>query len=279
MTLMLSAMTLHISKSHVMHVSTCAVHQCARYTHSPKKPHSVAVKRIVRYLLGTRDKGLVLTPTKNITLDMYADADFAGMWNSDSKKQDSTRVKSRSGHVILLENCPLLWPSKLQSEIVCSTMEAAFIALSSAMRELILTRHILKAVGTVLDLPLSTNANLQSTVFEDNNGCLQLATIPKMTPRSKHIGVKYFWFRSQVGPATGISIVKCDTKDMLADIFTKGLPLDQFSVLRESLMGWTLAREGVSPDSLGETSTVISAGFMSYIYSYLAKHVRKAPDK
>ena len=106
-----------------------------------------------------------------------------------------------------------------------------------------------------------------------------MATIPKMTPRSKHIGVKYFWLRSQVGPGTGISIVKCDTKDMLADIFTKGLPLDQFSVLRESLMGWTLAREGVSPDNLGENSSTISASFMAYSCSYFKKHACKAPDK
>ena len=56
-----------------------AVHQCARYTHSPKTSHTSALKRIVRYLLGTRTQGLILTPSKDITLDMYADADFAGM--------------------------------------------------------------------------------------------------------------------------------------------------------------------------------------------------------
>ena len=223
-----------------------AVHQCARYTHSPKKSHTQAVKRIIRYLLGTRDKGLILSPTKEITLDMYADADFAGMWNSNAPEQDPVRVKSRSGHVILLGNCPLLWSSKLQTEIACSTMEAEFIALSSAMRDLIPARHILQAVGTALSLPVPAGAQLKSTVFEDNMGCLTLATIPKMTPRSKHIAVKYFWFRSQVGPEHGITIVKCDTKDMLADIFTKGLAADQFLVLRAMLMGWTSAREGVS---------------------------------
>ena len=172
---------------------------------------------------------------------MYADADFAGMWNSNAPEQDPVRVKSRSGHVILLGNCPLLWSSKLQTEIACSTMEAEFIALSSAMRDLIPARHILQAVGTALSLPVPAGAQLKSTVFEDNMGCLTLATIPKMTPRSKHIAVKYFWFRSQVGPEHGITIVKCDTKDMLADIFTKGLAADQFSVLRAMLMGWTSA--------------------------------------
>ena len=108
---------------------------------------------------------------------------------------------------------------------------------------------------------------MKSTIFEDNMGCLQLATVPKMTPRSKHIAVKYFWFRSKVGPETGITIVKCDTKDMLADIFTKGLPKDQFAVLRELLMGWTSAREGVSQDKS------MSSGFIAYTNSYIHKYM------
>jgi hypothetical protein len=246
-----------------------AVHQCARYTHSPKTSHSTAVKRIVRYLLATRTKGLILSPNKEITLDMYADADFAGMWNSNADEQDPVKVKSRSGHVILLGNCPLLWASKLQTEIACSTMEAEFIALSSAMRDLIPARLILQAIGKVLKLPVPPGAQLKSTIFEDNNGCLQLATVPKMTPRSKHIAVKYFWFRSHVGPNHGISIVQCDTKDMLADIFTKGLPAEQFAILRELLMGWTSAREGVSQDK------PMSSGFIAYMSGYVQKYMER----
>jgi len=242
-----------------------AVYQCARYTHNPKKSHSVALKHIVHYLIGTKTQGLILSPSKEITLDMYADADFAGMWNSNATEQDPVRVKSRSGHVILLGNCPLLWASKLQTEIACSTMEAEFIALSSAMRDLIPARHILQAVGKVLSLPVPPGAQLKSTVFEDNNGCLTLATVPKMTPRSKHIGVKYFWFCSKVGPGTGISIVKCDTHDMLADIFTKGLPMEVFSALRLKLMGWTSVREGVSQDKP-------SPGLLNYLYSWMSKY-------
>ena len=245
-----------------------AVNQCARYTHNPRKSHSIAAKRIVKYLLATRDKGLILSPTKDFSLHMYADADFAGLWNSDANEQDPVKVKSRSGHVILLANCPLLWSSKLQSEIACSTMEAEFIALSSAMRDLIPARLLLQTIGKALSIDVPQGANLKSTVFEDNNGCLQLATIPRMTPRSKHIGVKYFWFRSKVGPEHGIEIVKVDTKDQLADIFTKGLPADQFSILRHTLMGWTLDREGVSQDKGNHT------GFLSYVYGYLTKYGR-----
>ncbi len=52
-----------------------AVHQCAQFCSKPKALHELAVKWIVRYLLATRDKGLLLRPTKSIALDMYVDAE------------------------------------------------------------------------------------------------------------------------------------------------------------------------------------------------------------
>ena len=87
-----------------------------------------------------------------------------------------------------------------------------------------------------------------------------------MTPRSKHIGVKYFWFRSKVGPTHGINIVKCVTKDQLANIFNKGLPYEQLAILCSKLMGWTLDQEGVSQ------SKVYHSGFLAYIHSYMNKY-------
>ena len=56
-----------------------AVHQCARFTHNPKASHAIAIKKILRYLSGTRDKGIELEPTDKMTLDLYVDADFAGL--------------------------------------------------------------------------------------------------------------------------------------------------------------------------------------------------------
>ena len=115
------------------------------------------------------------------------------------------------------------------------------------MRDLIPARQIFLVLSQSLGLVVPDEATLRSTVFEDNNGCLTLATVPKMTPRTKHIGVKYFWFRSKVGPGTGITIQKVATQDQLADTLTKGLPADQFATLRRQLMGWSgEVREGVS---------------------------------
>jgi hypothetical protein len=53
-----------IEKSTRMDLSY-SVHQCARFCVEPKESHSDAVKRIGRYLVGTKDKGLILDPKSN----------------------------------------------------------------------------------------------------------------------------------------------------------------------------------------------------------------------
>ena len=70
-----------------------AVHQCAQFTHALQHSHAIAVKRILRYLQGTKEKGLILEPTSDLQVDCYVDADFAGLWNSEDD-QDPICVKS-----------------------------------------------------------------------------------------------------------------------------------------------------------------------------------------
>ena len=81
-------------------------------------------------------------------------------------------------------------------------------------------------------------AILHSTVFEDNNGAIALALSPKMTPRTKHIAVKYHHFRTSVGEEKGIIIQQINSDLQKADIFTKGLPTDTHWAMRKLLMGW-----------------------------------------
>ena len=225
-----------------------AVNQCARFTHCPRDSHAVAVKRIVRYLKGTRTKGMILHPSSSLNVDCFVDADFAGLWKSENK-EDPISVKSRSGHLIMFMGCPLLWKSKLQTQIALSTMEAEYIALSNAMRDLIGVREILKEISANVFL---TNTDPspefrtisktfgkipQSIVHEDNEACLKFASMPKMTPRTKHIAIPYHFFRSKVANLE-IKVVGINTDNQLADQFTKGLPQDKFIKDRKNLMGW-----------------------------------------
>ena len=97
------------------------------------RSHELAVKRIVRYLKGTKDKGYILKPTFSTMIDCYVDADFAGSWTNKTA-HDSNSVRSRSGYVITYAGCPILWSSKLQMDIALSTTEAEYIVLSQSLR-------------------------------------------------------------------------------------------------------------------------------------------------
>ncbi len=110
-------------------------HQCARYTHFPKQSHEDALQRIGRYLKGTLGKGLIFNPSESLKIDCYPDADFSGLWNQDSK-QDLYCVRSRTGYVICLADCPVLWKSTLQTKIALLTMKAKYVSLSTLCRDL-----------------------------------------------------------------------------------------------------------------------------------------------
>ena len=91
-----------------------AVHQCARFTHNTKASHETDVKRICRYLQGTKDNGLVFNPSKKLVVGFYADADFAGLWGHENP-QDPICARSRTVFVVTLSNFPLLWVSKIHT--------------------------------------------------------------------------------------------------------------------------------------------------------------------
>jgi len=69
-------------------------------------------------------------------LNLYADADFAGLWNPNDA-HDPISVKSRTGFIVTLGGIPVMWSSELQTEIVTSSLHAEYVALSTGMRDLI----------------------------------------------------------------------------------------------------------------------------------------------
>jgi transposase InsO family protein len=217
---------------------TFAINQCARFSSDPRIPHEKAVKRIGRYLLGTRDEGLVIRPNGSLALDTYVDADFAGLWNYEDL-QDEDCVRSRSGFLITLGDSPVYWTSKLQTEVATSTMESEYIALSQSMKQLIPLKHVYREIIQHMNLPIDAVSTI-STVFEDNNAALILARStnpPRLTPRSKSIAVKYHWFRSHLSESS-IVIQSIGTDLQRANILTKPLTRFKFEHEREMLMGW-----------------------------------------
>ena len=172
-----------------------AVHQCARFSASPKESHAQAVRRIGRYLLATRNMGLTYCPSEH-SFNCWADADFVGNWEKSIALEDINTARSQSGYLITYAACPLIWTSKLQTEIALSTTEAKYISLSTALREVIPIMNILSELKDQLGHNIIKLPTLHCKLFEDNSGAYKLATAPKMRPRTEHINVKYHHFRT-----------------------------------------------------------------------------------
>jgi hypothetical protein len=217
---------------------TFAVSQCARYTHSPRRSHEIALERIGQYLKKTQDKGLILKPTVQLDLDCYVDSDFAGLWSYE-QKHDPSCVKSRSGFVIYIANCPVIWSSKLQGLIALCTMESEYNSLSESMKYVLPLQTLLKVAAHAVGIDPVSLTTFRTTVWEDNAGALILAKMDpgRTTPRSKHYTVKMHWLRSHLKP-NRIEIEKIDTREQKADILTKSLRTSKFREIRLLLCGW-----------------------------------------
>ena len=177
-----------------------------------------------------------MTPTGDLSLDCYVDADFAGLHGRDPDHSD-TSAKSRTGYIITLGGCPILWKSQLQTEISLSTLESEYSALSASMRTLLPLRDLLRELCMELTLPPNFRSIIRCRVFEDNNGALLLATRQRITNRTKYFLVKwhFFWHHVRNGD---VEVLKIATTDQLADYLTKGLNREVFERIRKLAQGW-----------------------------------------
>ena len=215
-----------------------AVHQCARFSHNTKRSHGEAVKHLGRYLLKTRTKGYILKPAKEHSFQCWVDADFCGNWDRTIAGEDPDTARSRTGFIIMYAGAPLYWESKLQTQIALSTAESELIALSSATRQCRWLMNILselKERGVEVDnIP-----EVRCRCYEDNEAALQIATLPKMRPRTRHLNAIYHHFRAELAhKRLRIKILPIDTTKQLGDGFTKPVPAEIFYRHREKIMGW-----------------------------------------
>ena len=193
-----------------------AVSSAAWFCTSPTKEHWTVVKRILRYLNGTRQFGLLYKAnTSSDEIAGFSDSDWAG---------DVGDRRSTSGYVFLLGGAAVSWKSTKQTTVALSTAEAEYIALSSASQEAIWLQQLIS--------DLSKKAFHEMIIYEDNQSTICLAKNQAVHGRTKHIDIKYHFIRDLV-EAGKIELVYCTTENMVADIFTKGLSIKQFEKIRQ----------------------------------------------
>jgi hypothetical protein len=189
----------------------------SRYMETPRESHWLAAKRILRYIKGTLNFGLFYTYGESADLVGYSDSDWGG---------DQDERKSTTGHVFYLGSTVFSWTSKKQAIVALSSCEAEYVAISSAVCEAIWLRNLLES--------LNHTQEKFTVIYVDNKSAIKLSKNPVQHGRSKHIDTRFHFLRDHVKQKT-IELEYCDTKEQVADIFTKPLPVAPFNMLREML--------------------------------------------
>ena len=167
-----------------------AVNVLPRFNTNPGKAHWTAAKRVLRYLKGTREFGVVYKRGGAAHLSGYADADWAG--NRDTRK-------STTGYVFYMAEGPVIWTSVSQKSVSLSTYEAETMAGSAASSEGIWANRIkmdmmpketFRAIDLGLDSQSSLEASQNPTSLEPGRVYKCLRTTPRfvqtpMTPTRK----------------------------------------------------------------------------------------------
>ena len=195
---------------------TFAVGVCARYQANPKISHLNQVKRILKYVNGTSDYGIMYCHCSDSMLVGYCDADWAG--SADDRK-------STSGGCFYLGNNLISWFSKKQNCVSLSTAEAEYIAAGSSCSQLVWMKQMLKEYNVEQDV---------MTLYCDNMSAINISKNPVQHSRTKHIDIRHHYIRDLVDDKV-ITLKHVDTEEQIADIFTKALDANQFEKLRGKL--------------------------------------------
>jgi hypothetical protein len=143
--------------------------------------------------------------------ETYVDADLGG---------DKATRKSTSGMVVMMNGGPIDWCSRLQKLCAQSSAEAEIYAAADSVKQALHIRLLCEESGL-------RSPDYPMTLWEDNEACIRIAHGLKRSNNAKHFQLRLRFLYEQVSMGN-IEFSKIDTKDQLADAFTKALPEPAF---------------------------------------------------
>jgi hypothetical protein len=196
-----------------------AVRAVAKFMSEPTSTHLEAAKRVIKYLLATKEECIVYKRQDKLELMGYADAD----WGNDKETR-----KSVSGCCFMMSGAAITWSSTQQPIVALSSCEAEYVALSMASQQAIYLKNLIESAQ------LSVGSSVM--IYEDNQSCIALTKDHVFRKRTKHMDVRYHFVRHNVIQGT-IQICYCPTENMIADILTKPLAKNKYKKFKNLLLG------------------------------------------
>jgi hypothetical protein len=193
---------------------TYATGYLGRFNSAPTSAHHSAQMRVLRYLQGTRNLGILYNSNSSEGLVGFIDADWGG---------DDTDRKSTTSYVLKLYGSIVSAASIKQKTVATSTLEAESITLAEAVKETLWLQRLLCELGLRQD---------SVTINIDNKGAIDYAKNAQFSQRTKHINIKHHFIRDHIEKGT-IILAHVASGENIADILTKSLDKGRFEKLRD----------------------------------------------
>lgn len=196
-----------------------AVSFLTKRVQSPTDEDMRKLERVIRYIRGTRDMGIIIEARVNLGVFAYVDASYGV----------HTDYKSHTGCVIGIGKGPVYAKSSTQKINSKSSSEAELIGLSDSINQIVWVRNFLISQGYNIE---------EATVYEDNMSTINMVKNGKSnSERTRHIAIRFYFVADRV-QSKEIKIQYMQTSNMLADILTKPLQGKLFIRLRNQLLNW-----------------------------------------
>ncbi|XP_073822557.1 uncharacterized protein [Musca autumnalis] len=151
----------------------------SRSLESPTSEDVQRLKRVLRYIAGTLDYGIIYKTNGLKKLECYSDADYGGCMSTG---------RSTTGVVACYAGSPISWISQRQPTVSTSTTEAEIIAASEAAKELMWLKSLYNDLINYNEVPV---------IHIDNTAAIRLSQNPEFHKRTKHISLKHFFIREK----------------------------------------------------------------------------------
>lgn len=172
------------------------------------------LKRVVRYIKGTRNLKLNLNSTAENKLYAYSDANWA---------EDRVDRKSNTGYIVYANGGVLSWCCRKQNIVTLSSCEAEYVALCETAKEIVWIKNLMKDFGQEMDDPI--------VIYTDSQSAMSMIEREKFSNRTKHVDIKYHYVKDLVQQGL-IKLKYCSTEVNVADMLTKPLGRLKLTQLR-----------------------------------------------
>jgi hypothetical protein len=179
-------------------------------------------KRILRYLRGTTQLGLMYKGNEEengeVVVSAYCDAD----WGKNKEDRRST-----TGYCIYINENLVSWNTKKQTTVALSTAEAELMSVCECVKEVKWIQQLLTEMNMKVRIPI--------IVYEDNQATIKISENDTHHDRTKHIDIKYHFIRDDIKNKL-IKLEWVTTDEQVADILTKTTTGPTFIQLRNRLL-------------------------------------------